>query len=275
MDWLQAGYFPLKTPEGRENGYLCLNVFSDRLEMLVALDQAPVCQAGLSGCFTEHLAVKRSGITWHFPPCDTSGRYRGRCVLPLAEQVFPEGSVDYTLFNGEKPLAFAVLYTAPEPVVQPARTEPEMETIAEAEPEPDPELVHEPENESATIPLTPFDPFNTTNDAYQWWLCDSNDAFHQLMAQTGLIPHPPLYTALQSALVRFGHFIFGRYTEENDGRKLWILGVPGTESFIQESENARWVSAQNKITGVTDYTGYNLHYFDAQTGKTIRAIIRQ
>jgi hypothetical protein len=95
------------------------------------------------------------------------------------------------------------------------------------------------------------------------------------MTQTGLIPHPPLYTALQSALVRFGHFIYGRYEEENGGRILLILGVPGYELGYQESGNARWITAHNKITGVMEYTGYSLYYFDAETGKGIRAIIRQ
>ncbi|MBR5279362.1 MAG: hypothetical protein IKU26_00135 [Clostridia bacterium] len=271
MDWLQEGYYPLKTPEGRENGYLCLNFLSEQLEILVVIDQAPASQTGFTGCFTTHLAVKRSGLSWPFPACAIPGRYRGRCAMVKADQVFPEGSVDYTLFNGEKPIASAVLYTAPEPILQP-----------EPEPEPkiEPTATYVSEQETADslempLSLTPFDPFNTTNNAYEWWLCGSNDEFHQLMAQTGLIPHPPLYTALQSALVRFGHFIFGRYTEENNGRNLLILGVPGRENTAQEPGNSRWISAQNKITGVMDYTGYNLHYFDGQTGKSIRAIVRQ
>ncbi len=273
MDWLQAGYYPLKTPEGSENGYICLNFLPAGLEILVTLDQAPVSEIGFEGCFTDHLAVKKQGMSAHFPAAPSTGKYRARCVVSLSDQVFPEGSVDYTLFNKEKPMVSAILYTAPEPVSQPELSESEEESKPLQEPEVEAE--EEVLQEEIPLSLTPFDPFNTTNEAYEWWFCKNNDDFHQLMAHTGLIPHPPLYTALQSALVRYGHFLFGRYTEENEDRILFILGVPGLESTLQEAGSARWIPAQNKITGAMDYTGYSLYYFDAETGKAVRAIIRQ
>lgn len=279
MDWLQGGYYPLRTPEGGENGYLCLNLLPGKIEIMVVLDRAPACGMGMEGCFTEHLAVKCGENPMHFPPSANAGKYRGRCTVALSQQTFPEGSVDYTLFSGGRPIAAAVLYTAPEVTdEQPATEDPEIQEIPESpeEPEPAEEVTEAHEDpQPFSIALTSFDPFNTTNEAYQWWLCQNNEEFHRLMAQTGLIPYPPLYTALQSALVRFGHFLFGRYTEEHGGRVLFILGVPGLESGGQDAGSPRWIPAQNKITGVFEYTGYGLHYFDAETGKAVRAVIRQ
>ena len=269
MDWLQGGYYPLRTPEGAENGYICLNVFPTGVEILVAMDRAPESKAGFDGCFTPHLAVKRSGATAHFPSVAAPGKYRARCIMAMDGQTFPEGSVDYTLFQGEKPIAAAILYTAPEPTQEEIQQEIQEEVLS------DPAEEVPPVEEPAYFSLKSFDPFNTTNEAYQWWLCQNYDEFQQVMAQTGVIPHPPLFATLQSALIRYGHFIIGRYTEENGGRILWILGGPGMESVLSETGNARWIAAQNKITGVTEYAGYSLHYFDAETGKLIRAIIRQ
>lgn len=274
MDRLQGGYYPLRTPEGAENGYLCLNFLTAGLEILVAMDRAPATEAGFEGCFTEHLAVKPSGVTSHFPATSGDQRYRARCVVALDKQIFPARSCDYTLFSKGRPIASAVLYDAPEPEV-PESEEPELETPEETQTEAVSAQSTKTPPEKGPITFTPFDPFNTTNDAYEWWICQNNEDFHQLMVQTGLIPHPPLYSALQSALVRFGHFLFGSYTEEKEGRVLFILGVPGMESSPQDSGNARWIPAQNKITGATNYTGYGLHYFDAQTGKAVRAVIRQ
>ncbi len=303
LENIQSGYYPLKTLSGAPNGYVCLTYLSQQLEVRVRIDHNPENNACYQGYFTGHLA----SLPGDFAAIQLQSGEKERTVcgsetFPLSQWTPIEGSIDFTLFHGSKPILTATLYTAPE---KPTAAPPQAETASEPAPpepnmqpsnevdnvpdsEPDSEALLDPEalpDAALSIPnefpgLTQFDPFNTTNAAYQWWLCQSTQDFHDVMGSTGIVPHPPLYTALNSALVRFSHFLVGRYQENEEdvfpGRLLYILGVPVAENgALSEQNNARWMPAQNKVTGNFRYTGYWLYYFDAATGKPVRAVIRQ
>lgn len=228
---------------------------------------------------------------------DKGGVCRGTGMLACSQWIDSDESIDFTLFSGSRPVMYAEVYTKPMPE-DPKEEESAQELPEDIEDQPEANPEGEAEAEEvfndepkemevqtdqlcADFPkLNAFDPFNTTNPAYQWWLCRNTAEFHRLMADTEIVPGPLLYTALSSALVRFGHFLFGRYEEEADtpqaGRVLYILGVPVSDSSpVPDQMNARWIPAQNKITGSFTYAGYWLYYFDSETKKTVRAIIRR
>ena len=285
---IQAGYYTLKTLEGTPNGYVCLTYIGNQIEVRIRVDQAPQEGCAYKGYFTSPFAAIPQ------EPCVltlTSGGKGTSCVGAgtLATQSLPaEGSgVDFTLFSQNRPCMVSQIILPPEPKPEPetkqaVEAQPEPESETEPEMEAEPEIQTEPEHPasaralSAPYNLQEFDPFNTTNAAYKWWICTHTDQFYQLMEDTEIVPDPPLYTALSSALTRFGHFIFGRYQEDpEDGRILFIFGVPVSGSTPVPSQiNARWVPAQNKIAGNLNYAGYWLYYFDAATKHHVRAKLR-
>lgn len=280
---IQEGYYTLKDDQGADNGYVCLSYLGTRLEVRVRIDRNPNAGVPYEGYFTGHPGTVPVGqMILQLPAYAKGSSPCGSGSIQLAQWTPIEGSIDFTLFNSTKPVLHAEIYTAPERETPPEDThEEEMQEEDTAEEEQtekwDTEVESEPEG---TPELEPFDPFNTTNTAYQWWLCQSHTEFHELMAQTGIVPGPPLYTALSSAVVRFNHFLFGRYQENGSdtlpGRTLLIFGIPVSgNSIVPDQSNARWIPAQNKVSGNLDYAGYWLYYFDAETGKAVRAVIRR
>lgn len=284
---IQAGYYTLKTLEGIQSGYVCLTYMGNQLETRIRVDKAQGEREEYMGYFTEPLATAPQG------PCalTLSAATKGASCLGsgiIATQSLPseDAGIDFTLFCQGRPCMAAQIVArkpSPEPELKAEPvldSEPEFET--ETELETAPELEQEPEREmeakssSQSYKLQAFDPFNTTNEAYKWWICTHTDEFYQLMEDTEIVPDPPLYTALSSALSHFGHFLFGRYQEDGeDSRVLSIFGVPVSGNTPVPSQmNARWVPAQNKIAGSPNYAGYWLYYFDAETKHIVRAKLR-
>ena len=303
---IQAGYYTLKTLEGMSNGYVCLTYIGNQMEVRIRVDQTSQEERTYKGYFTPPFA------TIPQEPCVltlSSGGKGASCLGAgtLATQSLPTETtgVDFTLFCQNRPCMVAQIVLPPEPKPEPeietaptiesepenepdeeAQSEPALQADAEMEPEneieTDSEMQEAPETAakvhalSAPYNLQEFDPFNTTNTAYKWWVCTHTDQFYQLMEDTEIVPDPPLYTTLSSALTRFGHFLFGRYQEDpEDGRILFIFGVPVSASTPVPSQiNARWIPAQNKIAGNLNYAGYWLYYFDAVTKHHVRAKLR-
>ncbi len=279
---IQAGYYTLKTLEGAPNGYICLTYMGSQLEVRIRVDKAQGDRSEYKGYFTAPFATAAQG------PCAltlTAGVKGTPCVGTgiLPTQNLPSGDtgIDFTVFCQDRPCMVAQI-VMPEPKPEPEAA-PETETQPKADPEPEQELASElapasePEPTSESYPLQEFDPFNTTNPAYKWWICTHADAFYQLMEDTEIVPDPPLYTALSSALNRFDHFLFGRYQEDaaTDSRILLIFGVPVSGSTPVPSQiNARWIPAHNKIADNLNYAGYWLYYFDAETKNNVRAKLR-
>lgn len=300
---IQAGYYSLKSLEGAPNGYICLTYLGSQLEIQVRIDRNPEANVTLEGYFTGHFETTPKGpkllnlsVGDKGKVCRGVGTFACSQCSQWADR---DESIDFMLFNGNRPVLYAEVYTKPAPEEpedgkdeQDAEENAPQELTENSEDLPE-ETLDETLEEALEETETPtdqlkayfpklnaFDPFNTTNPAYQWWLCRNTAEFHGLMADTEIVPGPLLYTALSSALVRFGHFLFGRYEEENEspqaGRVLYILGVPVSDnSPVPDQMNARWIPAQNKITGSFNYAGYWLYYFDSETKKTVRAIIRR
>ena len=294
---IQAGYYTLKTLEGIANGYVCLTYMGNQLEVRIRVDKSQGNQREYKGYFTKPFATAPE------EPCAiilTSGAKDTPCLGTgtIGTQNLPtiENGVDFTLFSQGRPCMAAQIVmpeAKPEPELTPTpeskpEPEPAPETAPEAKPElasapevtpaPEPETETESEPAPQTCKLQEFDPFNTTNDAYHWWICTGTESFYQLMEDTGIVPDPPLYTALSQALTRFSHFLFGRYeeTDQVDRRILYIFGVPVSGSTPVPSQiNARWIPAQNKIAGTSNYAGYWLYYFDAESKRNVRAKLRE
>lgn len=278
---IQAGYYTLKTLEGMTNGYVCLTYMGKQIEIRIRVDKSQGNQREYKGYFTKPFATEPQ------EPCAiilTSGAKDTPCLgtgtIETQRLPITDNGVDFTLFSQGRPCMVAqILLPTQEPEPEPEPTQ-EPEPMPLPKPEPEMQAKAEPqiEPETQTCKLQEFDPFNTTNDAYHWWICTETEAFYQLMEDTGIVPDPPLYTALSQALTRFKHFLFGRYDEieQADRRTLYIFGVPVSGSTPVPSQiNARWIPAQNKIADTSNYAGYWLYYFDSESKRNVRAKLRE
>ncbi|HHT93936.1 MAG TPA: hypothetical protein GXZ66_10625 [Clostridiaceae bacterium] len=115
--------------------------------------------------------------------------------------------------------------------------------------------------------LLPFDPFNTTNKAYNWWVADNyqqaSDAFKAINVLMPTIITKFLYNNIEN----HKHALIGRY--EQDGRKFVILGIPSAN--VITNSVARWMKCSVFYTD-TEYVGYLLYYIDAKTSSLVKAV---
>ena len=123
--------------------------------------------------------------------------------------------------------------------------------------------------------LMRFDPFDTTNAAYEWWACGEFTAALQLMDELDLKLPTTLNRLLYDSFSKHRHAIFGRYAESATQRQFVILGLPAikTQQEISEHAIARWMICNHQfIPGA--YTGYWLYYIDAESSALVKAVVR-
>lgn len=123
--------------------------------------------------------------------------------------------------------------------------------------------------------LTRFDPFDTTNAAYEWWACGEFTAALQLMDELDLKLPTTINRLLYDSFSKHRHAIFGRYAESATQRQFVILGIPAikTQQEISEHAIARWMICNHQfIPGA--YTGYWLYYIDAESSALVKAVVR-
>ena len=144
-----------------------------------------------------------------------------------------------------------------------------------------------------------FDPFNTTNSSYKWFIHtlkssgDATEIFRKIQIHpemfakvkingANFMPDTFIRTA-HYALRVAGHILRGEYTDPESGRKFVIVGLPGWNVRTKRRQNptirmyARWITAVNRPAEVNsnNYNGYWLYYFDRESGNPVKAILKK
>lgn len=144
-----------------------------------------------------------------------------------------------------------------------------------------------------------FDPFNTTNPAYKWYIHYARtyvelekifrsaqirpEMFAKIKtANANFLPDTFMKTAF-SALRVTGHILRGEYTDPLSGRQFTVIGLPGWNirnrgKRVQSIRiYARWITALNKPTGAPtgNYNGYWLYYFERENGFPVKAVLKR
>lgn len=161
-------------------------------------------------------------------------------------------------------------------------------------------ISHEsPKPQSSDIFGIPFDPFNTTNPSYKWFIHtlkshgDATEIFRRMHI------HPEMFAKVQINGAHFmpdtfiktahyalrvaGHILRGEYNDPESGRLFAVVGLPGWNVRTKRRQvptirmYARWISAVNKPSdiSVNNYNGYWLYYFDRETGNPVKAILKK
>lgn len=145
----------------------------------------------------------------------------------------------------------------------------------------------------------PFDPFNTTNSSYKWYIHTAQSSggadmiFREMQIHTEMFAKTPLGTGTfmpdtflktaHYALRVAGHILRGEYTDPSTGREFAIVGLPGWNIRTKRRNApsirvfARWIKAINKPAEILsdNYNGYWLYYFDRETGFPVKAVLRR
>lgn len=138
------------------------------------------------------------------------------------------------------------------------RTEPTIKTITPDE---------------AFSELKQFDPFNTTNHAYKWWVCESYNRVCDILHKMDI--HLPSFAAksLYSNMQFFKHAILGKYTSVED-RCFVIVGIPvqNLPQLNAPQSPARPMICQRFINN-SGYKGYLLFYIDYASTALVKAVV--
>ncbi|MBQ8165209.1 MAG: hypothetical protein IJZ94_05290 [Clostridia bacterium] len=121
--------------------------------------------------------------------------------------------------------------------------------------------------------LKAFDPFNTTNHAYKWWICESYtricDTLHKMDIHLPGYVSKTLYTNMQF----FKHAILGKYTSV-ENRCFVIVGIPVQNLPPANSPQspARPMVCRRFINN-SGYRGYLLFYIDYASTAMVKAVV--
>jgi len=144
-----------------------------------------------------------------------------------------------------------------------------------------------------------FDPFNTTNPAYKWYIhfAQTYGELEKIFRSVQI--HPEMFAKIKginanflpdtftktafSALKVTGHILRGEYADPLSGRQFIVIGLPGWNirnhgKRIQSIRiYARWITALNKPQGapVSNYNGYWLYYFEKESGFPVKAVLKR
>ncbi len=124
--------------------------------------------------------------------------------------------------------------------------------------------------------LEPYDPFQTTNRSYAWWLCRESVKLKYLLNRFDFRIAPILQEAAEQALSTYQHILVGLYTEQQTQRVFLILAIPSdNETYhVSNQQNvARWVSC-TQFYNASGFRGYWLYYFDYRNAALVRAVMR-
>lgn len=143
-----------------------------------------------------------------------------------------------------------------------------------------------------------FDPFNTTNPAYKWFIHYAKSQGELERIFRTLEIHPEMFGKINNYNATFssdtftktsfyalrvtGHIIRGEYIDPLSGRFFIIIGLPGWNVRNRRKSTpsirmyARWITAQKKPnkSNTGNYNGYWLYYFDKETGYPVKAVLK-
>lgn len=127
--------------------------------------------------------------------------------------------------------------------------------------------------------IYPFDPFGTTNPAYSWTACTSENIFKTYLSQNSITLPESLERNANSAFFKYHHTLLGNYTEEISGREFFIIGIPTDSSdhscaYNDKYNAARFVEAIYPH-GNTTYKGYHLYYIDKKSTALVKVVLKK
>lgn len=120
-----------------------------------------------------------------------------------------------------------------------------------------------------------YDPFNTTNNSYSWWIPDSFNNVLDIFRQLNISIPANISRELYEGIGRCGHMLLGFYTDKKTGRCFIVIGVPSIHTTVPEYTSpqiTRWVPCVNKYTD-TVFTGYFLYYIDSSTSSLVQTVV--
>lgn len=127
--------------------------------------------------------------------------------------------------------------------------------------------------ENAFKDLKQFDPFNTTNHAYKWWICENYtrvcDTLHKMDIHLPTYVSKSLYANMQF----YKHAILGKYTSVED-RCFIIVGIP--VPTLPQSDSAQSPARPmicRRFINNSGYKGYLLFYIDYASTALVKAVV--
>lgn len=144
-----------------------------------------------------------------------------------------------------------------------------------------------------------FDPFNTTNPAYKWFIhfAQTYNELEKIFQNAQIRPEmfariktgnanflPDTFTKTAfSALRVTGHILQGEYTDPLSGRQFTVIGLPGWNIRTRGKRvqtiriYARWITALKRPAGAPtgNYNGYWLYYFERENGFPVKAVLKR
>ncbi|MBE7065081.1 MAG: hypothetical protein E7384_04615 [Ruminococcaceae bacterium] len=118
-----------------------------------------------------------------------------------------------------------------------------------------------------------FDPFETTNHSYKWWLCENYTRVCDTLHKMDI--HLPTYVAktLYANMQFYKHAILGKYTSIED-RCFIIVGIPVQElPRINNPQSPARPMACRRFINNSGYKGYLLFYIDYATTALVKAVV--
>lgn len=133
----------------------------------------------------------------------------------------------------------------------------------------------------ALLPETgvPFDPFRTTNPAYQWYAAPDPHRVRAFLAAFSVTLPLSLEKSAREAIAAYGHLLTGHYFDQKSGRSFLILGIPSACSrhscpYNERYGAARWMPASVRYKKAGN-AGYHLYYIDAGTSAIVKVIVHE
>lgn len=211
-----------------------------------------------------------------------AGRIRGAHGLKINRQnrnTRPQfiNTCGVVLSCGEKPVAAALAEkTASLPVSLFHKQEKKIEPPPEKQEKRREEHTEKPES-LLSAAGTVFDPFETTNPAYQWFACPEHSRFTDLLTAFSVTLPVTLAKNAREAMAAYGHLLLGSYNDKKTGRSFIIIGIPSDSSlhacaYNDRYEAARWMPAAGHY-GSARNTGYHLYYIDAETSAIVKVVV--
>jgi len=121
--------------------------------------------------------------------------------------------------------------------------------------------------------LKQFDPFNTTNHAYKWWICESYTRVCDTLHKMDI--HLPGYVAksLYANMQFFKHAILGKFTSVED-RCFVIVGIPvQTLPHANNPQSPARPMVCRRFINNSGYKGYLLFYIDYASTALVKAVV--
>lgn len=124
------------------------------------------------------------------------------------------------------------------------------------------------------LPKVPFDPFNTTNDAYRWSRAVRVEQLRRELTGNGIYPAPEIAEEIKEGMRQYAHILLGSYTPHNTNKRYFLLGIPCDQPENTPDKIYRWINKCVELPEYPEFDGYKLYYYDQETGAAVKAVLR-